>query len=66
MLTSKASNANHYLLESELSPKVNIAMSTEELPGNGSFYDEVRMKLAYNKYYNCVSNHGQELVLDGN
>ncbi|XP_078358029.1 ras-specific guanine nucleotide-releasing factor RalGPS2-like [Oculina patagonica] len=37
MLTSKTSYANHYLLETELSPNVNIAMSTEELPENGSY-----------------------------
>jgi len=42
MSTPKTSFASHYLLESELSPKVNIAMSTEELPGNGNYYDEVR------------------------
>lgn len=31
MSTPKASFTNHFLLEAELSPKVNIAMSTEEL-----------------------------------
>lgn len=36
MSTPKVSFTNHHLLEAELSPKVNIAMSTEELPDNGS------------------------------
>lgn len=31
-----SSFTNHILLESELSPKVNVAMSTEELPPNDS------------------------------
>ncbi|KAJ7337229.1 RasGEF [Desmophyllum pertusum] len=42
MSTPKPSGfANHYLLESELSPKVNIAMSsTEDLPGDVSYSGE--------------------------
>lgn len=36
MSTPKTSVTNHYLLESELSPKVNIAMSTEEIPADDS------------------------------
>ena len=45
MSTPKVSFTNHHLLEVELSPKVNIAMSTEELPDNGSdnYTGEVRM-----------------------
>lgn len=45
MSTPKVSFTNHHLLEAELSPKVNIAMSTEELPDNGSdnYTGEVRM-----------------------
>ena len=48
MSTPKPSGfANHYLLESELSPKVNIAMSSiEDLPGDVSYSGEVRIKLA--------------------
>lgn len=40
MSTPKTSFTSHYLLEPELSPKVNIAMSTEELPGNGNYCNE--------------------------
>ena len=65
MLASKTSVTNHYLLEPELSPKVNIAMSTEELPeNNGSYYGEVRMKLVFISIW--VSNHGQGLVTKRN
>lgn len=39
MSTPKTSITNHYLLESELSPKVNIAMSTEEIPANGNAHN---------------------------
>ena len=46
MSTPKTSVANHYLLESELSPKVNIAMSTEEIPADDSNSGEVGRKLA--------------------
>ena len=45
MSTPKISFGNHQLLESELSPKVNIAVSTEELPGNDYYTGEVRIKL---------------------
>ena len=45
MSTPKTSFSNHYLLESELSPKLNAAMSTEELPSNESNSSEVRMNL---------------------
>lgn len=40
MSTPKISFSSHYLLESELSPKVNIAMSTEELPDNDNYTGE--------------------------
>lgn len=42
MSTTKTSFTNHYLLESELSPKVNAAMSTEEFPADKSDCGEVR------------------------
>lgn len=42
MSTSKTSFTNHYLLEPELSPKVNAAMSTEEFPADKSDSGEVR------------------------
>ena len=44
MSTPKTSIANHYLLESELSPKVNIAMSTEEIPANGNAHNSAGKK----------------------
>lgn len=44
MSTPKTSITNHYLLESELSPKVNIAMSTEEIPANGNEYNSEQVR----------------------
>ena len=43
MSSPRTSFTNHFLLEAELSPKVNIAMSTEELPEDNS--SEVSRKL---------------------
>lgn len=53
MSTQKASFTNHCLLKAEMSPKVNIAMSTEELHEGNSCGVSLEKQSIHYKLFQC-------------
>ena len=60
MSTPKASFTNHCLLKAEMSPKVNIAMSTEELHEDNSCGVSLENNLFSISYFSVIGEKAAE------